>query len=69
MAIKIVRDLSYNSIIGANPAVVRADSINFLHGTEQGLHEDMAVFHVHPANHLVGCLDCLGQIFPLDACR
>ncbi|MCZ8225302.1 MAG: phytanoyl-CoA dioxygenase family protein, partial [Microcystis sp. LE19-84.1B] len=37
-------------------------SINFLHGTEQGLHEDMAVFYVHPANHLVGVWIALEDI-------
>jgi phytanoyl-CoA hydroxylase len=29
-------------------------SINFMHGSQQTLHEDMAVFHVYPRNFLVG---------------
>jgi hypothetical protein len=29
-------------------------AINFMRGSEQALHQDMAVFHIYPHNHLVG---------------
>lgn len=37
-------------------------SINFLHGTEQPLHEDMAVFYINPVNYLVGVWIALEDI-------
>lgn len=37
-------------------------SINFMHGTEQDLHEDMAVFFINPANYLVGVWIALEDI-------
>jgi len=29
-------------------------AINFMAGSEQALHQDMAVFHIHPRNYLIG---------------
>jgi len=29
-------------------------AINFMRGSEQDLHQDMAVFHIYPHNHLIG---------------
>jgi phytanoyl-CoA hydroxylase len=39
-------------ILGA--AVRPIASINFMRGSQQALHQDMAVFHIHPGNRLVG---------------
>lgn len=38
--------------------------INFMFGSRQGLHQDMAVFCVHPGNHLVGVWIALEDIAP-----
>ncbi len=47
-------------------------SINFMVGSAQALHQDMAVFHIYPHNHLVGawiaCEDIAGDSGPLVLC-
>ncbi len=44
-------------------------SINFIYGSRQELHQDTAVFHVFPANHLIGawiaCEDVSSESGPL----
>jgi ectoine hydroxylase-related dioxygenase (phytanoyl-CoA dioxygenase family) len=44
-------------------------AINFMRGSEQHLHQDMAVFHIFPHNHLVGawiaCEDIAPEAGPL----
>lgn len=44
-------------------------SINFMSGSQQALHEDMAVFHIYPHNYLIGawiaCEDVLAEAGPL----
>ena len=43
--------------------------INFMYGSRQPLHQDMAVFHIHPHNYLIGawiaCEDVDGDQGPL----
>ncbi len=47
-------------------------SINFMYGSEQALHQDMAVFHIHPRNYLIGawiaCEDISPDSGPLSFC-
>lgn len=38
--------------------------INFMFGSRQGLHQDMAVFCVHPGSHLVGVWIALEDVAP-----
>ncbi|MGZ3697098.1 MAG: phytanoyl-CoA dioxygenase family protein [Bdellovibrionota bacterium] len=49
----------------ANPIA----SINFMYGSQQALHQDMAVFHIYPLNYLVGawlaCEDIVAEAGPL----
>ena len=44
-------------------------AINFMTGSEQALHQDMAVFHIYPHNYLIGawiaCEDIAGGSGPL----
>ena len=44
-------------------------AINFMAGSEQALHQDMAVFHIHPRNYLIGawiaCEDIAVESGPL----
>ncbi|MCC7392611.1 phytanoyl-CoA dioxygenase family protein [Candidatus Sumerlaeota bacterium] len=39
-------------------------TINFHWGSQHGLHQDLMVFHVHPANYLVGAWIALEDISP-----
>lgn len=43
---------------------IPASSITFARGSTQGLHQDMAVFHVHPRNFLAGCWIACEDIAP-----
>lgn len=54
-----LRDIA--SLIIGKPCLPQY-SISFMHGTDQALHEDMAVFYVYPANHLVGVWIALEDI-------
>lgn len=51
------------SLILARPARPIA-SINFSRGSQQPLHQDMAVFHIHPRNRLVGAWIALEDVQP-----
>ena len=46
-----LRDVA-GSILGRRAVPIAA--INFMTGSEQALHQDMAVFHIYPHNHLIG---------------
>jgi hypothetical protein len=39
-------------------------AINFMSGSEQALHQDMAVFHIFPHNHLIGAWIACEDIAP-----
>jgi ectoine hydroxylase-related dioxygenase (phytanoyl-CoA dioxygenase family) len=39
-------------------------AINFMAGSQQSLHQDMAVFHIHPRNYLVGAWIACEDIAP-----
>lgn len=41
------------SLIFDSPAMAFS-SLNFIYGSRQSLHQDMAVFHIHPNNYLIG---------------
>jgi hypothetical protein len=43
---------------------VASSSITFARGSGQGLHQDMAVFHVHPRSFLLGCWIACEDIAP-----
>jgi ectoine hydroxylase-related dioxygenase (phytanoyl-CoA dioxygenase family) len=57
--------------IFGQPAFPHA-SINFMYGSEQALHQDMSVFHIHPWNYLIGawiaCEDISDDAGPLVFC-
>ncbi len=56
------------SLLFDQPAIPHY-SINFIYGSRQELHQDTAVFHVFPANHLIGawiaCEDVTPESGPL----
>ncbi len=41
------------SLLFDHPAMALS-SLNFIQGSRQALHQDMAVFHIHPSNYLIG---------------
>lgn len=55
--------LSLASLIFGRPAV-RDATINFMYGSRQALHQDMAVFHVFPMNYLIGAWLACEDIHP-----
>jgi hypothetical protein len=55
--------LRFASLIFQHRAI-GASSITFARGSSQGLHQDMAVFHVHPRNFLLGCWIACEDIAP-----
>lgn len=58
---KRLNDIS--SLIFDRPAYPRS-TINFYLGSQQELHQDMAVFHVFPGNYLIGAWIALEDISP-----
>jgi len=51
------------SLIFGRPAIP-SFSINFTFGSDQHLHEDSVVFHIQPANYLIGCWIACEDIHP-----
>ncbi len=51
------------SLLFGRPARPLA-AINFMAGSEQAPHQDMAVFHIHPRNHLLGAWIACEDIAP-----
>ncbi len=51
------------TLIFGRPAYPRS-TINFMLGSQQELHQDMAVFHVFPGNYLIGAWIALEDISP-----
>ena len=49
------------SLLFGRPAYPRS-TINFYHGSQQELHQDMAVFHVFPGNYLIGAWIALEDV-------
>ena len=49
-------------ILGRRAVPIAA--INFMAGSEQSLHQDMAVFHIYPHNHLIGAWIACEDIGP-----
>src|SRR6185295_9601381 len=56
-----LRDLA-STILGRRARPFAA--INFMTGSQQALHQDMAVFHIYPHNHLLGAWIACEDITP-----
>ncbi len=53
----------YCDLIMGEPTTAKF-SINFWNGSEQFIHQDLAVFHIHPPNFLIGVWMALEDIHP-----
>ncbi len=51
------------SLIFGYPSIPEA-TINFMYGSAQNAHQDMAVFHVFPPNYIIGCWIACEDISP-----